>query len=74
MPAHLRIKARREIMQLSQEQLAERLRPYWPGITFHTISKIERGVRIVKADELPLLAAALECHETDLLDPKPTKS
>jgi transcriptional regulator with XRE-family HTH domain len=71
MPAHRRILERRRKLQLTQEELAERLHNLGQaGLDATIISKIERGVRALKADELPFFAAALECDVADLLDVK----
>lgn len=69
MPTHQRIRTRREELNLSLEQLAERLRPYWPRIDPSALSKIERGRRTLAADKLPMFAKVLECRPEELLDP-----
>lgn len=56
---------------VSQDELALALRKWWPTVHRGTISKIERGVRSVAADELPLFAAALACDIAELVDPEP---
>jgi transcriptional regulator with XRE-family HTH domain len=68
MPSYQRIKQRREAVGLSLFELAELMRPNWPGITKGTLSKIENNHRTVKADELPLFAKALDCRLEDLVD------
>lgn len=69
MPSHSRIRDRRIALGLRQEDLAERLKRFWPSIDRLTITKIEGGRRIVRADELPWFAEALECDVQDLVDP-----
>lgn len=69
MPSHERIKQRREKLGLTKVQLAKRIKMYLPGIDDSDISKIERGRRKVRADELPYFALVLECDVLDLLDP-----
>lgn len=69
MPSKDRILSRRMALGLSQGDLAERLRTWWPSCTNLTVSKIERGLRNVRADELPWFAEALECSVVDLIDP-----
>lgn len=71
MSAHDRIKARRRVTRLSQEKVAERLRPYWPGITKGMVSKTENDKRPILFDEGPLWAMALDCDVNELLDPLP---
>lgn len=56
---------------MSQEELALSLRRWWPTVHRGTISKIERGIRGVLADELAMFATALECDVADLVDPEP---
>jgi transcriptional regulator with XRE-family HTH domain len=72
MPSHQMIRERRRLLRLTQDELALRLRKIGlPYITYDQISKIERGKRMVPADEVPYFAAALDCEITDLHDPKP---
>lgn len=69
MPAHSRVQDRRNNLGLSLDQLAERLRPFWPKISAAYLSKIENGKRPLPVDKLKAFAIALECTEADLLDP-----
>lgn len=73
MPIHHSIRSRRRELGLTQEDLAARMEQYLPTIqwTWVTISKIERGLRRVKAEEIAAFARALECRVTTLLDPIP---
>lgn len=68
MPTRDRIRDRREQLNLTQRELADRLNRWFPTWDWSIISKIERGVRTLKADELPYIAIALECSVLDLLD------
>lgn len=74
MPTNQRVRLRREELGLTQEELADRVNANLehaklPAWHWTTVSKVERGMRAVKADELPALAQALECSPLDLLDP-----
>lgn len=72
MPAHEHIKAKRRSKGLSQKDVAERLRPFWPNVTKGMVSKTETDQRPILIDEGPLWAAALECKVDDLVDQVPT--
>lgn len=71
MPAYQNIKAKRRGKKLSQDDVAERLRSYWPNITKGMVSKTESNQRAIPIDEGPLWAAALGCSVNDLVDPLP---
>ena len=58
-----RIRTMRGVANMSQGALARALGWHRP-----TISEIEAGRRKVKAEELPLIAAALHIRQEDLLD------
>lgn len=61
-PAHVRIQARREELELSREELAEKLKT-----TRLRIWRIETGKTKLTADELPDFAKALKCDVEDLV-------
>ncbi len=65
--AGLHIKAARERLGLSQEQLAARIQLSGLGLTQKAISRIETGDRVVADYELAFLAGALKVSITDLL-------
>lgn len=71
MPIKDRIRELRDAKGWSQGDLAERLQPYLLGEKWDRfkVSKVERGERAVKADELRAWANALGCTIDDLLDP-----
>jgi transcriptional regulator with XRE-family HTH domain len=73
MPTHLRIKERRLGRGLTQEQLVDRMHLYLPTFSVSHLSKIERGLRVVKSDEIPAFARSLDCDIEDLHDPRPPK-
>jgi transcriptional regulator with XRE-family HTH domain len=58
-----RIKARRNVLGLSQQELGEKL-----GISFQQIQKYEKGVNRVTTGRLIQLCQALQCDLTDLAD------
>ncbi len=60
------IKARRKLLGLSQEQLA-----FEAGLHRTYISGIERGIRNVSIDNIEVIAVALGCEASVLLDRKP---
>lgn len=64
----IRIRERRTELGLNQAALGKRIRQYLPLITDTHISKIERGVRRVSGEELPIFARALQCPMDDLVD------
>lgn len=53
------VRAAREALGLSQEQLAARVQLRGHSLTQKAISRIESGERVVPDYEIPLLAAAL---------------
>ena len=69
-----RMSLRRDALGLHQEDLAERLRVLGMDVTDGTISNMEKGSGL-SAAKLPILAVALECTTTYLLDltDSPTK-
>jgi transcriptional regulator with XRE-family HTH domain len=73
-PVHTKIKERRLALDLTQEELVARLHRYGlTGFTPSHISKIERGLRVVKGDEVPIFATALEVDTLALHDVQPEK-
>lgn len=73
MPSKDHIKQHRDNLGLSQQDLAERIREWWPTVEWTVISKIENGRRHVLADELPMFAIALQCSVENLVDELPQK-
>jgi transcriptional regulator with XRE-family HTH domain len=75
MPSHELIKQWRDKRKLTQEELAQELRKHPITATFTPshISKLERGLRVVKSDEIPVFATVFDCDIVDLHDPKPTR-
>lgn len=73
MSANQRIKERRKELQISIEELADRMRPIWRTITAGMISKTENGERRVTLDEGRLWAHFLDCSLDDLADPLPRR-
>lgn len=61
------VRAAREALGLSQEQLAARVQLRGHSLTQKAISRIESGERVVPDYELPLLAAALGISPLRLL-------
>lgn len=61
------VRAAREALGLSQEQLAARVQLRGHSLTQKAISRIESGERVVPDYEIPLLAAALEIGPLRLL-------
>ena len=55
-----RMRATRESVSLSQEQLAARLQLAGLNVTQKTISRMENGQRVIADYELPFLAEALD--------------
>lgn len=55
-----RLRATRESVPLSQEQLAARLQLAGLNVTQKTISRMENGQRVIADYELPFLADALD--------------
>ena len=55
-----RLRATRESVSLSQEQLAARLQLAGLNVTQKTISRMENGQRVIADYELPFLAEALD--------------
>jgi transcriptional regulator with XRE-family HTH domain len=73
MPAHRRIRERRQALGLSLDGLASRLQTVLPVhhrrvFNKSVLSMIESGSRELYVDELPYFARALECGPSDLLD------
>lgn len=68
MPSHQLIKARRQALGLSLEDLAERLRPDW-SVDKSLLSRLENGHRSINIEELRWIAKALECQPADLIEP-----
>ena len=60
------IKAVRESLGMTQTQVAG-LMPAWH---FTTVAKVEKGLRSLKATEIPSLATALGLEPAELLDPQ----
>jgi transcriptional regulator with XRE-family HTH domain len=58
-----RIKARRNELEVSQQELGEKL-----GISFQQIQKYEKGVNRVTTGRLLQLCQALQCDLSDLAD------
>lgn len=71
MPAHEYIRRRRRELRMTQEEVVALIKPYLPYFTKPLMSKIERRVRAVKADEVPAFAKVLRCAITDLHDAIP---
>lgn len=71
MPSSNRIRAVREALGLSLDDLVERMHPYWPGLDKSALSKIERGKRNLSVQRLKHFATALGCDPKDLLDSFP---
>lgn len=63
-----RIKAARG--KVTQRELAERLRPYWPDIEPAYISKLEHGQRSLRLDQLALIARVLNINISQLIPPE----
>jgi transcriptional regulator with XRE-family HTH domain len=72
MTAHSRIRQRRLELGMTQAELIERIQEIMTGFNRFQLSKLERGVRVVRSEELPIFAAALECDYETLLGPIPT--
>jgi transcriptional regulator with XRE-family HTH domain len=58
-----RIKARRNVLGVSQQDLGEKL-----GVSFQQIQKYEKGVNRVATGRLIQICQALQCDLTDLAD------
>lgn len=71
MPTHEYIRRRRKELRMTQGEVVALLKVYLPGFTEPHLSKIERGHRAVKADEVPAFAKVLRCAITDLHDAIP---
>lgn len=63
------VRAAREALGLSQEQLAAQVQLRGHSLTQKAISRIESGERVVPDYEIPLLAAALKIDPLRLLEP-----
>lgn len=63
-----RIRAKREALGLSQEQLAARIQTIGLDINQKAISRVETGVRVIPDYELPFYASALGVSILWLLD------
>lgn len=61
------VRTAREVLGLSQEQLAAQVQLRGHSLTQKAISRIEAGERIVPDYEIPLLAAALKVDPLRLL-------
>lgn len=61
------VRAAREALGLSQEQLAARIQLRGHSLTQKAISRIESGERVVPDYEIPLLASALNIDPLRLL-------
>lgn len=68
------VRAAREALGLSQEQLAARVQLRGHSLTQKAISRIESGERVVPDYEIPLLAAALQISPLRLLGLENEKS
>lgn len=68
------VRAAREALGLSQEQLAARVQLRGHSLTQKAISRIESGERVVPDYEIPLLAAALQISPLRLLGLEDKKS
>lgn len=64
----IQIKKMREILKLSQEQLAAKIQLLGLNITQQAISRIEKGDRLVADFELKYFAQALDVSILYLLD------
>ena len=62
-----RIRAMRNLKEMSQGELGERL-----GISFQQVQKYEKGMNRVSGGRLLQIAAALDCTPADLLENAPT--
>lgn len=62
-----RIRALRNLKEMSQEELGGRL-----GVSFQQIQKYEKGMNRVSGGRLLQMAGVLECHAADLLQDVPT--
>ena len=62
-----RIRARREQMQLSQEQLAAKLQLLGLEISQKAVSRVETGLRVVPDYEVRFFASALDTSISQLL-------
>jgi transcriptional regulator with XRE-family HTH domain len=62
-----RIKARREHLDISQEQVAARLQTYGINVSRNWVSAVERGRNRVPDDWICALAAALQTDPNALL-------
>jgi transcriptional regulator with XRE-family HTH domain len=71
MPTHELIRRRRVALNMTQLEVVTLLKRHLPGFTVPHLSKLERGLRSVKADEVPAFAKVLQCEITDLHDEKP---
>ena len=71
MPSYERIRARREDLGLSLDDVVRLLQEYWPGIDKSTLSRYETGQRRITSEQLPIFAKVLQCHTADLVDDPP---
>ena len=63
-----RVKARREARKWTQDQLAAACQRLGWDVSRVTLTKVELGLRRVGDGEVVVLAAALRCKASDLLD------
>ncbi|MEK7954288.1 helix-turn-helix domain-containing protein [Luteolibacter soli] len=68
-----RVKARREARNWTQDHLAAACQRLGWDISRVTLAKVETGMRRVGDGEVVVLAAALRCKASDLLDKVPLK-
>ncbi len=68
-----RVKMRREAAGLTQDQLAGACQRLGWDLSRVSVTKIETGIRAVNDAEVIVLAAALKCPASDLIDKIPVK-